>query len=428
MNFATPTPSRQHARGHAVHRRALRPARVLVAWTALAVLASPVALAAEDESWTLTASQALARDDNLYRLPDGAQPGRGGRADTLATTTLGARWTPRFGRQSLDAAAAVRALRHDRHGALDHNGHDLRLALEAETVGRLGGELSLRHTRQLRPFDSLSAGGQPLRNLETDRVAGAVARLGGDGPLTLEAGLGAREFDLSRPTAGTSGLRSHTVSAGLRWRPAAATTVGAALRRTSGRYPALDEAWRLDALDLSAEWDRGGRSRAWVRLSPVRLRHDLLRQRDITGLTAAVQGRWEATPKTALELRLQREIGTDVGLERWGRAAGVVWPGTGDDARVLRRIALDVRHALTAKVSLSAGASHSRRDLVALDPLATTATGKDRTSRLAVGARWQATARIGAGCEAGVERRRVAGTLSSPYTARTVGCLLQFTF
>jgi hypothetical protein len=347
----------------------------------------------------------------------------------LSSTTLSAAWDARVGRQQLQAGAALRAVRHADNKVLDHNGQDLRLTWLAQTAGRLGGELMLRRARQLRSPDSLIIDGTAVRNLETDEVAGGLIRLGGDGRLALEAALGARQLDLSVPTAGSAGLRSRTVSLGTRWQPAAVTTLGAAWRHTSGRYPALDEDWRLDAIDLSVDWDRGGRTSVWARLSPVRMRHDRLTQRDVSGLNTAAQLRWQATPKATLALRVQREIGADAGLERWGEVAGAVWPGTGDDARLIRKISLDLAYAVSAKVRLTAAATHTRRDLVALsDVPPPVPTAEDRTARLAVGASWQATSRLSIGCEAAVERRRVDGDLSRPYNARATGCLAQLSF
>lgn len=422
------TPPRTQAPPRSPGRPALRARHAFgVALTALVFALTPPAHAAQGEAWTLTAGQALLRDSNLYRLDDdAAAPGGGARADTVSTTTVGAAWDARLGRQQVQAAAALRAVRHADNTALDHEGHDLRLTWLAQTAGRLGGELTLRRARQLRQADSLIVDGALVRNLETDETAGAVIRLGGEGRLTLEAALGARQLELSASTPGAAALRSRTVSLGARWRPAAVTTLGAALRHTAGRYPGLDEDWRLNALDLSAEWDRGGRTAWWGRLSPVQLRHERLTQRDVTGVNAAAQLRWQASPKVGLALRLQREIGTDAGLERWGEVAGVVWPGTGDEARLLKRVLLEGTYAMAAKVSLTASLAHTRRDLAPLAPATTTpAFSEDRTSRLAVGARWQATERITLGCEAAAERRQVDGVLSTPYTARSLACAAQ---
>jgi hypothetical protein len=190
------------------------------------------------------------------------------------------------------------------------------------------------------------------------------------------------------------------------------------------------EDWRLDAIDLSVDWDRSGRTSVWARLSPVRMRHDLLTQRNASGLNTAAQLRWQATPKASLTLRLQREIGADAGLvERWGEVAGAVWPGTGDDARLIRKISVDLAYAVSANVRLTAAATHTRRDLVALSDVPPRfPTTEDRAARLAVGASWQATSRLSIGCEAAVERRRVDGDLSRPYNARATGWLAQLSF
>jgi hypothetical protein len=398
----------------------------------LAALAFAAALpaAAQTAPWTLSATQSFNRNTNLYRLPDGVQPGAGlTRGDWLSTTTLAAGLDQRIGRQRVLGEASLRALRHRDNERLDHEGYTLAAAWDWETIERLSGTLRAGSTRTLRPFDSFALAGATAttaRNLETTDELAAVARLGGVGRLTLEAAAGMRRVGYSDPAYATSELRADTLALGARWRPAGGTVLGAAWRHTWGRYPVLGDRYHSDALDFTAEAQPSGPSRLYLRLSPARARYDGATERDYSGLTGAAQWRWQATGKLALALRAVRDLGQDAYLERYG-ADGVAAPrGSVDDSTVLTRLALEAEHALTAKVALTASAGVTRRDLArpGLPSLGQPAVleGRDTTRSVVVGARWTPTRTATLGCEAGVEHRNASGTLSGAYRAATLAC------
>lgn len=401
------------------------PRDTLSAWALAGVLALGTwPAAAQAEPWTWGARQVLQHDGNLYRLADTAAPPPGAsRGDTVATTTLSAGLDQTVSRQRLRAEVALDVRRYAENDRLDHEGHTLALGWQGSTAERLSGQAWASRARQLRPFDTRIVDGQTLRNLETAQAAGAGVRLGNDGRLALEGGIAGRHVDFSDPTAATTALRSYTLQAGLRWRPEGAGTLGLGLRHTEGRYPDLGDRWTTDALDLSARWEPSGASRLWLRLSPLRARHERAQARDLSGLSGAAQWRWEPTGRLRLTARLLREAGADAGMERWGETGGIAMPGTVDDARWLTRATLSLAHDIGAKTLAEIRVAHAHRALVPLAPTAgTSPSGSDRTSLAALGLRWAPLRTVTLGCDASFERRVARGPLSTPYTAQVFGC------
>lgn len=382
-------------------------------------------VSAQTQPWTLTASQELSRDTNLYRLADGVAPAGGlKRGDTLSTTTVTAGLDQRISRQRLLADAALRVLRYRGNGSLDHEGHTLAAAWSWETGERLSGTLRAGSTRSLRPYDSVALPGSTARNLETTSEFAALARLGGQGRLSFEAGLDTRRVDYSDPGYVTAELRADTLALGGRWRPGGAGVYGAAWRHTWARYPGLGDRYHVDALDLSAESAPTGASRLYLRLSPTRARYDAATERDFSGLTAAAQWRWQAGGKLSLTLRAVRDLGQDAYLERYGTDGGAAAVrGSVDDSTVLTRLALEGAYAYSDKTQLNASLGATRRELTRLPPLQTAVLeGRDTTTAATLGLRWAPTRPVALGCDAGLERRTASGALSAPYSASTLTC------
>ena len=395
------------------------------ALVALCVCTAAFTAAAQTRPWTLTASQEFSRDTNVYRLADGVAPAGGlRRGDTLSTTTLAAGLDQRIGRQRLLSEAALRVLRYRDNGSLDHEGHTLAAAWAWETVDRLSGTLRAGSTRTLRPYGSFVLPGATARNLETTEELAAVARLGGQGRASLEAGLATRRVDYSEPGFALAELRTDTLALGGRWRPGGAAIYGAAWRHTWGRYPVLGDRYGVDALDFSLELAPTGASRLYARLSPTKARYDNATERDFSGLTAAAQWRWQASGKFTLALRAVRDLGQDAYLERYGAddsAAAV--RGSIDDSTVLTLVFLEGGYAYSEKSQLRASLGTTRRELTRLAPAQTTLLeGRDATAVATLGLRWSTTRHAALGCDVGLERRTARGALGSAYGTSTLSC------
>jgi hypothetical protein len=391
---------------------------------------------AEGPGWGWSVGQQISHDSNLFRLPDSNAPGlTPPRSETLSTTSLDLTLDQPFGRQRLLGRAGVEALRYRHRDELNHDAHQADLRLNWETAGRLSGQLRAASARTLRPLDPRAAEGSQPRNLESTDEAAALIRLGGAGRLTMEGLLGGRSVRYSDPAFDAAELRTQSAGLGLRWRPAGATTFGAGLRETRGRYlNALDDAdrYRSRTLDLWMTWTAAPMHRLYLRASPLRARYDQRGERDFSGLTGALAWQWQPRSPWRVTARAVRDLGQDAYLERYGAddsAAQALQGGHVDDGVVLTRLTLAAERAVTAKVQASASLSWTRRTLTSQPPstspsiiLPAATTAHDTTSQAALGLRWAPRRSIQLGCDASAERRRADGLLSTPYSARVVGC------
>lgn len=390
---------------------------------------------AQAPGWGWSVGQQFSHDSNLYRLPDGVPPGASqSRSDTVSTTSLDLTLDQPLGRQRLLGRAGVEALRYRRHDELDHDAHRAELRLDWETAGRLSGQLRTASARALRPLDPDAAGGSQARNLESHDEAAALVRLGGAGRMSVEGQLGTRAVHYSDPAFDAAELRTQSAALGLRWRPGAATTFGAGLRETRGRYiNAVDDAdrYRSRALDLWMTWSATPMQRVYVRASPLRTRYDQRSERDFSGLTGALAWQWQPRGSWQVTARAVRDLGQDAYLERYGvddTAAQALPGGHVDDGVVLTRVTLAAQRAVTAKVQATVSAGWTRRTLTSVLPAAATTTAHDSTSQLALGLRWASRRSTQLGCDASTERRHADGLLSTPYSARVFGCFGRLTW
>lgn len=384
--------------------------------------------AAESPGWTWGVTQMFSHDNNLFRLAEGASPGLGqSRSDTLSTTSVDLSLNQPLGRQRVLLHAGLEAMRYRVHDELDHDAHHAELQLDWETVGRWSGQLRAASARSLRPLDPGAAGSGRPRNLETADEAGAVVRLGGSGQLSVEGQWGGRGVSYSDPGFDGAELRTNSASLGLRWRPGGVSTFGTAWRETRGRYvnsAVGGDRYRSQALDFWATWNASAAQRLYVRASPLRARYDQREERDFSGLTGALAWQWRPRSPWRVTLRAVRDLGQDAYLERYGldAAAAQAMPGGHvDDGVVLTRLSLSADRAITAKVQAAVSLGWARRTLTS-PSTAGAVRAHDTTSQAAIGVRWEPRRRTELGCDASAERRQADSVLSTPYSARVLGC------
>lgn len=394
---------------------------------------------AEGPGWTGSVSQSLSHDSNLFRLPGGASPAAGAsRSDTVFTTGLDVSLDQMLGRQRVSGQLGLQSLRYRVHDEQNHQAAQGGLRLDWETTQRLSGQLRVAAAQTLRPLDAAAAAAPGQRNLETDREAVALVRLGGSGLLSLEGQLGTRSVDYSAPAFDSAELSGRSALLGLRWRPSGVSTWGAAWRETRGHYPEAtatagpEDRYRSRSLDLWAAWIPSGAHRLYLRASPTRTQYDLRQERNFSGLTGALAWQWAPRSPWRLTLRAVRDLGQDAYLERYGQdgpGAQALPGGHLDDGVVLTRWAVAAEKELTAKVKVAATVATTRRTLALASgsPTGTPATSRshDTTTQATLGLRWAPRRHTQLGCEAATERRQAGGTLSTlstPYSVRTFSC------
>lgn len=380
------------------------------------------------EPYYLGVSQAFTHDSNLFRLPDGAAPPSGtGRSDAISTTSLLAGLDRSFGRQRLHGSASLQHIRFRENKQFDNEGHGLNLALDWATLERLSGSVSLASNRSLRRFDPSESSVASERNIETVTLADATVRLGVVTRATIEAGINHREVDYSSARFADREYKQTAASLGGRYRPAAATTIGAGLRFTEGRYARFDDRYDRRNIDITGRWEPGDGTVVSGRLSFGKTEYDRFTERDYSGPSGAVGVLWQPTGKLRLSARAARDTGQDSAFLTYGTETAL---GLADYSRTTTSARLQAIYLATAKTQVQLSTAHARRSLVTrLDGIAgsTVLEGSDRVTQWQIGPTWAPSRGLQFGCDVTHERRSARGAGSSPYRSNGASCYGQFT-
>ena len=380
------------------------------------------------EPYYLGVSQAFSRDSNLFRLPE-AYPtpaSARSRSDVISTTSLLAGLDRSFGRQRLRGNATLQHNRFRDNDQFDNDGHGLNLALDWETLNRLSGNLAVASNRSLRRFDPSETNVASERNVETVKVADATVRLGVVTRATVEANLNHRQVDYSAARYADREYKQTAGSIGGRYRPAAATTVGAGLRFTKGRYARFDDRYERRDIDLTGRWEPGDGTVVSGRLSYGKTEYDQFTARNYSGPSAVLGVLWQPTGKIRLSARAARDTGQDFAFLDY-QIAGMDQVGLADYSRTTTSARVQAVYLATAKTQLQISASHVRRSLVTQLGGGPALEGSDRLTQWQIGPTWQPSRGLQFGCDLTHERRSARGVGSSPYRSNGASCYGQFT-
>ena len=369
-------------------------------------------------------SQTLQHESNLLRLRDGqAAPAGSSESDTISNTALVAGIDQRFGRQRLNGSVSLRSNRYNNNRDFNGEGYSLNLGLDWATIESLSGTVTIGADRNPRAdirdrFGRFISGG----NSETTRRLGATASLGVAGPLALEVGVSRNELNYSASAASYAEYEQTGASAGVRYRLGGATSVALTLRQSNANYPGLlfgqanpsDKRKRND-VEISGIWVPSGASRLEARLSQGKTKYEQLSQRDFSGAAGSLSWAWQPTGKLRLNTRLARDAGQNSDL------ATTAFSQTTDTLR------LTADYELSGKITATAAAQVTRRQLDGSGQLVTGVQGSDSSSNFSLGARWAVLRSATLGCQANYEKRGSNSNLAlnEPYSAKVFSCFGQ---
>ncbi|EHR70169.1 hypothetical protein (DUF2320) [Burkholderiales bacterium JOSHI_001] len=386
---------------------------------AMALFAATAAHA-ENSPWYVGVSQGFTHSSNVRLVPDGQTPGAES-ATISATTLLGGLDQP-FGRQRLTAAASLRQLAYSGHSDLNNLGYNLNAGLDWSTVERLSGRISVAADRQLNLSTELpcGVGAAGQKNLQSNTNLDALVRMGVVTALTLEASLGWREQNHSLGAYDCQDMRGNTLSLGARYRFSGALSAGAALRHATYDYPRAvggANTTTSNYLDLTANWVASGASSLDARLSLGR-HTDLVRERDFSGATGALNWQWQPTGKIRVNTALQRDIGADSVNRVQAISINQFAVVRADSSQLTTSLNSRVSYELTSKIALNASLGLAKRDLADVGA----APGVDATNSFSLGATWAPTRSALIGCDFSREQRHSSYAPSLPYGVNTFGC------
>lgn len=418
--------------------RALRQPGRPLAWAAATALLCTGAWA-QSSPWYVGAALGWSHDSNIYRLPDSgtaaSAPAGTSTADRITTASLLGGLDQTIGRQRLYGSASLRDNRFANNRALNNTGYGLKLGLDWETVNHLSGNFNVRANREL-AFITPDSGVPTLThgNIARSSQVDGTVRLGLVSRWQLESSFGHRVLGYSATEYRSRENNEDWATLGLRWRPSGALGLGVAWRQGLGRIPKYltlasgdfqADRFRTGNLDLTADWIASGASTVNARLSSGKLTHSVATQRDYHGLTGELRWLWRPTGKLLVSTTLARETGQEIGV-------GTSFFVTGTDlSRTVNGLRLRADQELSAKLSLSAGLSRSRRALVDVEStilgVPFTVAGADNTTAASLGLRWTPTRSTQLSCDYSHERRSADGVLSQSYGVNVFGCSGQLT-
>lgn len=387
---------------------------------------------AQSSPYYVGIAQGFTHESNVFRVANGLPKS----SDTFSTTSLLAGIDQPFGRQRFFADAAARYNRYSDNSQLNNTGYGLAAGLDWETIEALSGRVSYTLNENLARYGADQGPTLTTKNMERSQEFYARGQYGLVSLLSLEAIFAHRQLDYSAVEFAFQEFKQDSVSLGVLYRPGGLLTLGAAARRTKGRYPFAVESpvgvfqqddFNRDDLDLTAVWVATGQSTVKARLSYTKESHEALASRDISGATGAVSWDYKPTAKLSFNTELIRDTGAE---SSFSRLSQVITSSIGNNSQLSSSLSIRGRYEATAKIQVEAIARYVERDLVNTFALASgaasTSAGSDKLGELKLGVNYAPTRSVLVGCAYGYEKRGTSSAVSYGYTASVASCSAQF--
>lgn len=396
-----------------------------------APVAAPVTPASEESSpYYLGAAVGRGRDSNVFRLPRELGP----RSDTYTTGSVLAGIDKPIGRQRVFADVAVRRQRFTDLKELDNTGHKSSAGVDWETVNKFSGQVKADSERTLASYGSpFATTVLRERNIKTERNFTATAQRGNQrSKVQPFVAFNSRKTDYSAEAYRFRNNDRKAVRAGVRYRPSDLLTMGVAAVEARGKYPysrfdtglvSEPDKYKSHGIEFTGDWAATGKSNLDGRIGYEQRKYDLSARRDFSGFNGMMRWRWQPTGKLSFATSLVRDSDDTDRL-----VPTTVSEVATASSRVTNSAILEGTWAATSKVSVNANLRYSKRKLV--NPVADAGggiqnlTGTDKTRQATLGATWNATRSLSAGCNVGRESRSTDSNLSFAFKAHTVNCEL----
>jgi len=311
---------------------------------------------AQDHSLAWRLAHSVAWEENLFRLPDGADDphlGRGlsGKSDRLATTTGTLTFDKPFSQQRLLAAVAKTYTTYQKFSFLDRESLSYRSELQWALTPKFTGSARIDRTVTPVAFED-TQDVEPNDLIMTNRsFSVAFAPVGG---LRLFGGVSRNGQAYARPLAAQADSTSTGAEFGMSYAARSGNTVSllSSLQRGSfgvgsGAGSALSGDFEGERTEISGTWRATGRSSANARLAHVARRHQAVPERDFSGYAWHIGHSWSLTNRFGLTSSLRRDLSSFIQDVR-------------SSYRVDDSLAVAASFQATEKLSFGAGVSRQR--------------------------------------------------------------------
>ena len=413
-------------------------ARPLIA--ALVAAAAGQAWAAEPNPFYLGATQSVAYDSNVFRVPESTALASGAnRSDTSASTGLVGGFDQSVGRQRFFATSKANLNRYQHNSNLNFTGYGVSGGWDWATIEKLSGGVSVDVNQSLANQNNLSTA-QPTtaRDLVRTTQLGTRARWGSGGLLNLDAAYSHSRVTYSETPTAEATQDSGTL--GGSYRAGTTLRLGTAVRLSRSEQakgillaPGMYAANRTNGrnLDLTADWSPSVQSTVNSRLSWTRQANTGVTSRDFSGLTGSLAGSFAPTSKLNFTTALSRDAGTNASFFNLASLVpGQTVTGLSESSQTTDSLSFGASYAATAKIGVNAGLQIRRSKLVdqlsaGSASISTTATDTNRVASLgssyAIARNWSLS------CNLAHMSRDVSSSTPYGYSANTASCTAQFT-
>lgn len=384
-----------------------------------------VPAAAESDPYYLGAGARFTHHSNVTQAGGSSSS----TSDNVLSTSLFAGIDQPFGRQRVRADAMIDHNNYQSSSSLNNISYRVSGGLDWATIERLSGNVSAYSARSLAQYavDGVAASTSERTLVQTDGFS-TVARLGVVTRLTIEGNYAHDRTRYSGPAAELTNFNNDrdTLGASLRYQFSSALMAGMGLRYTEGDYPgrAVANHYKRNDIDFPFGYTPSAITSFQGRVSLSKTRYNNTTAYDLSGVTGTLTWLWQITGKTSISTSYDRDSGREASLVRTTVGGPLLLD---DQSRVNNTFRTQVKHQLTGKVTTFAGASYTRRDTVStLTPGSTSSlvAGKDDLRQFTLGANWEATRAINAGCDLSLTSRDTGG---GNYDYNSVGCQVRIT-
>jgi exopolysaccharide biosynthesis operon protein EpsL len=384
------------------------PAQIVAAGLSLfALAAAQPACADEQDTLNVRFTESFARDNNLFRLPDGVDPaalglGRSDRGDTIRTDSISLTGDKRYSLQRFHIGARFDANHYSNYDFLDHNTRNFDGRWDWSLTPHVTGVLAAERVQSINNFADYQ---NYVRSVRTTDTVRASSEFGSIGALRFIAGIAQSKTSNTEPIQQDWNTRNRSVHAGVRYLTQAANSIGYLYRENVVEWQGrkLDAANLYDTEarqgdhEIYGQWNLAAQAAIDGAVTRIDRRHDHFADRDYSGTAARLNLNWLPDGQIRVIFFARREYAS------W-------WSSTASYT-VTDSIGISPVWQVTARISLYGRIEQSEREF--LGPVvATTADPRlDKLGSSTVGLDWEPLRNLLIGGSVQKSRRRsnVAG-------------------
>lgn len=270
------------------------------------LVALPV-LAGEGDTFRPIVQYSYSRDDNLFRLADGAPPFAQGRGDTYQTLGAGFDLDWKQGRQQIFVSALASQTRFDKYTLLDYDGKDATAEWKWQLGNRLRGNLGTDYNVYQGTYLDVTG---LVGNVRTQRKHYATVAWWFHSNWEAETRYNRFSMNYGDPAQIASNYEYDDIALGVYYRGGQMERLGLEFSTQDGSYPdrIAPLATRFDrqSVNLVANWLPTGKTRLKTRVGYVTRNDDAVAQREYSSLNARVDMDWSVGGKSLANLGAYR--------------------------------------------------------------------------------------------------------------------------